>query len=380
MASKRDYYEVLGVARNASVDEISRAYRKLAIKYHPDSNPGDDDATNRFKEAAEAYEVLCDAAKRARYDQYGHAGVDQQGQHGFDNVEEIFEAFGDIFGEMFGGGGSRRRRVHKGADIRCEVEIDLAEAAKGTRRPIEFTRHSRCETCQGSGSRPGAAPQHCNRCGGRGRVVQSAGILRVQTTCPSCQGAGSVISDPCPQCSGQRFRQVRVRLEAHIPPGVDDGMHIALRGEGEPSPDGGPPGDCYCRVVVREHELFQRDGNDLFLQMPVTYTQAALGARLEVPTLDGRDQITVPAGTQSGEIFRIRGQGMPNPRGGPRGDLLVQAYVEVPKKLTSQQEKLLRELAQLENADVSPHRKTFLEKIRDYFSTHESNHHHEAGA
>ncbi|MDA0657923.1 MAG: molecular chaperone DnaJ [Planctomycetota bacterium] len=379
MASKRDYYEVLGVARGASDRDISNAYRKLAIRFHPDSNPGDADATAQFKEAAEAYEVLSDSAKRARYDQYGHAGLDGQSGQGFDNMEDIFEAFGDIFGGMFGGGGSRRRRAHKGADIRCEIEVELAEAARGTKRAIEFSRHIRCDSCQGSGSRAGATPQRCNRCGGQGRVVQSAGILRVQTTCPTCQGAGTIISDPCSSCSGQRFTKKRVSIEAQIPAGIDDGMHIALRGEGEPSPDGGPAGDCYCRVAVKAHPLFQRDGNDLFLQMPITYTQAVLGAKLEVPTLDGRDQLQVPAGTQSGEIFRIRTQGMPNPRGGPRGDLLVQAYVEVPKKLTPQQEKLLRDLAQLEHAEVTPQRKTFLEKLRDYFVSHEDNH-HTAGA
>ena len=374
MAGKRDYYDVLGVTQTASHQEIARAYRKLAIQFHPDSNPGDETAVLQFKEAAEAYEVLSDAQKRARYDQFGHAGVDGPGQAGFDNVEDIFDAFGDIFGSMFGGGGSRRRggrRVHRGADLQCHTEVTLEEAARGVTRSLQFYRHHPCDTCSGSGSRPGASPQTCQRCGGQGRVIQSAGILRVQTSCPTCQGRGTVISDPCGDCHGERFQKKSVTLDIRIPAGIDDGMQVRLSGEGEPSPDGGPAGDCYCRVSVTPHDLFEREGDELFLQMPITFTQAALGAELEIPKLDGRDELTVPAGSQSGDIFRLRGHGMPNPRNGQRGDLLVQIHVEVPRSLAPDQEKLLRQLAEMEHADVSPHRKSFLDKIKDYFVHHD---------
>lgn len=375
MAGKRDYYEVLGVSRTASAKEISSAYRRLALKYHPDSNPGDEDAVEKFKEAAEAYEVLGDPDKRARYDQYGHAGVDSQygGQPHFTDIEDIFEAFGGIFGDMFGGAHRRGgRRVRRGNDVRCDVTLDLAEAARGVTKTVEFMRRSRCEKCRGSGAAPGSQRETCRRCGGRGQVVQSAGILRVQTTCPTCQGEGTIVTDPCDECRGQGTVAGKVKLDVHIPAGIDDGMRVRLAGEGEPSPDGGPPGDCYCFVTVRKHKLFHRDGNHLVLQMPITYTQAALGATIEIPTLQGKDSLTVPPGTQSGEVFRLRGRGMPDPRGGGVGDLLVQTFVEIPKKLTPKQEKLLRELAELEEKHVTPHRKGFLEKLKDYFTGDES--------
>jgi len=370
MAQKRDYYEILGVKREASDKEIASAYRKLAVKYHPDSNPGDENATAKFKEAAEAYEVLCDAEKRARYDRYGHAGV--QGQHHeFQTAEDVFEIFGDLFGGgMFGdlfGGGRRGRRVRRGQDIRADVTLDLEEAAKGVKRTIDFNRHSQCDACDGAGAEPGSKKETCRRCGGQGQVIQSAGILRVQTTCPSCQGAGSVITNPCKKCGGSGFTAGRRTLEVHIPAGVDDGMQVRVQGEGEPSPQGGPPGDLYCFISVRRHKLFQRDGRNLILQFPITYSQASLGATLEVPTLNGRKELEVPKGTQSGELFRVRGAGMPDPRGGQTGDLVVQTFIEVPKKLTKRQEELLRELAEVEHTNVTPHRKSFLEKIRDYF-------------
>jgi len=372
MAAKRDYYEVLGVSRNATEKEVAAAYRKLAIRYHPDSHPGDADATEKFKEAAEAYEVLSDSDKRALYDQYGHAGLEAGGAapH-FTDVGDIFEAFGDLFGfgGFFGGGGGRRQhRQRRGADIRCDVTLELEEAAKGVSKTVEFSRSSRCETCQGTGSKPGSRPEVCRRCGGRGQVVQSAGILRVQTTCPYCHGAGSVITDPCSDCRGNGYVKQRVQLEVAIPAGIDDSMRVRLTGEGEPSPDGGPRGDCYCFVTVRPHKLFQRDGNHLLLRLPVTYSQAALGAKIEVPTLTGRAELEIPAGTQSGELFRLRSRGMPNVRGGAMGDLVVQTYIEVPKKLTPRQEELLRELAEVENSHVSPQRKSFLDKLTSYFT------------
>lgn len=377
MAAKRDYYEVLGVARSAAQQEIAAAYRKIAIKNHPDSNPGDEAATARFKEAAEAYEVLSDAEKRARYDRFGHAGIDGAagGAAHFTNVEDIIDAFGDIFGgglfgDIFGGGG-RRRRQRRGADVKCEVTLDLAEAAAGVTKTVQFERTRPCGTCHGSGSRPGSSPESCRRCAGRGQVVQSAGFIRVQTTCPTCHGAGSVIRDPCTQCRGRGYEAAAVELEVSIPAGVDTGMRVRLSGEGDPSPHGGPPGDCYCIINVREHSLFERDGANLFVQMPITYTQAVLGATIEVPTLNGREAVSIPPGTESGHVFQLRGRGMPDPRGGPKGDLVVRTYVEVPKKLAPRQEELLRELAELEETHVTPHRKSFLETLRDYFSTSE---------
>ncbi len=379
MATKLDYYEVLGVERTAAQAEISRAYRKLAIKYHPDSNPGDEDAVLRFKQAAEAYEVLSDPEKRARYDQFGHAGVEGGGRAHFHDVEDIMEAFGDIFGggifsDIFGRGGrpGGRRRVRKGADIQVKVALDLEEAATGVQREIQVDRRVVCKTCTGSGAKPGSQPEPCVRCGGVGQVVQQAGILRVQTTCPSCGGQGTIITDPCPDCRGNGFNTKRVSMQVAIPAGVDEGMRVRLAGEGQPSPDGGPPGDCYCHITIRKHKLFEREGDHLILKMPITYTQAVLGAEIEVPTLDGPATLTVPAGSPSSEVFKLRGKGMPDPHGRGHGDLYVQTYIEVPKKLSSKQEELLRELAEYEQSNVSPHHKSFLESIRDYlFSSSE---------
>lgn len=374
MASKRDYYEVLGVSKDASQKDIANSYRKLAMKFHPDANPGDQAATEKFKEAAEAYEVLSDAEKRARYDQFGHQGVDGSAPH-FTDVEEIFEAFGDIFsGGLFGDLFGRRRgkRQRRGADVRCDVSLDLEEAARGVTRAVEFMRSKRCATCQGTGAKPGSSPDSCRRCGGRGQVVQSAGFVRVQTTCPACHGAGSIISNPCDDCRGQGYVASKVKLDIAIPAGIDDGMRVRLPGEGEPSPDGGPAGDCYCFITVRPHSIFKRDGKHLVLHMPVTYPQATLGAALDVPTLAGRVEVTIPPGTQHGETFRLRGRGLPDPRGGGVvGDLIVQVYLEVPKKLTRQEEELLRQLAQIEETEVAPHRKSFLERLKDYFSPEE---------
>ncbi|MDG2385038.1 MAG: molecular chaperone DnaJ [Pirellulaceae bacterium] len=375
MSTKRDYYEVLGIIREASDREISVAYRQLAIKFHPDSNPGDEEATLLFKEAAEAYEVLSDGEKRSRYDRYGHAGVQNSGGHaGFDNVEDIFDAFGDlfggggVFGDIFGGGRGRGARRHRGNDVKCEVALTLNEAAQGVTKKVHFGRHEACESCRGSGSKPGASGETCRRCNGHGQVVQSAGILRVQTTCPTCHGAGKVISDPCDFCHGAGALANQVELEVAIPAGVDDGMRVRLSGEGEPSRDGGPPGDCYCLIRVKPHPLFKRDGSHLFVELPIAYTQAVLGADIEIPTLDGPDTLKVPAGTQSGEVFRLRQRGLSDPRGGAVGDLLVQAHVEVPKKLSEREEELLRELADLEHTNVSPRRKSFLDKLKDYLT------------
>jgi molecular chaperone DnaJ len=370
MAGKRDYYEVLGIDRSAADKAIADAYRKLAIKHHPDKNPGDEEAIVLFKEAAEAFEVLSDKDKRARYDRYGHAGVDGAGRGQFNDVNDIFSAFGDIFGDsafadLFGG---NRRRANKWADVRCDITLTLLEAAQGVTKTVEFERHETCPNCDGSGAKAGSSRQRCSYCGGRGQVLQSTGIFRVQSTCPSCRGAGSIIKDPCPACRGGGFVVRRVKREVQIPAGIDDQMRVRLPGEGEPSPNGGPRGDCYCFITVKEHSLFQREGAHLVVRMPIAYSQAALGATIEVPTLDGPHELKIPPGTQSGEVFKLRGRGMPSPRGRDVGDLLVQVNIEVPKVLGERHEELLRELAEQEHAHVSPHRKSFFEKVREYFA------------
>ncbi len=374
-ATKRDYYEVLGVSRTASLSEISKAYRRLAIKYHPDSNPNDEEAIAKFKECAEAYEVISDEQKRARYDKYGHAGVDGNAG-GFQDVGDIFEAFGDIFGgtifEDFFGGRSPRSRVRRGADVRCDVTLELEEAAAGCTKQVSLTRHDRCKTCHGTGAEPGSEPQICGRCRGQGQVVQATGILRVQTTCPQCRGNGKIITSPCHSCDGSGALPKEVLLEVQIPAGVDDGMRVRLAQEGQPSPDGGPPGDAYCFIRVRPHKIFKREGSDLIVQVPLSYCQAVLGTEIEIPTLNGKRTINVPHGTQSGEVFQLRGMGMPDPRSGLRGDLLVHTFVEIPKKVNAKQEELLRQLAELEDEHVTPHRKSFLDRVLHYFRLDEA--------
>lgn len=369
-ATKRDYYEVLGISRTASMAEVSKAYRRLAIKYHPDSNRDDEEAVSKFKECAEAYEVISDEQKRARYDKYGHAGIEGQAG-GFRDVGDIFEAFGDIFGgtifEDFFGGRSTRGRVRRGADVRCDVTLDLEEAAAGCRKKVALTRHDRCDTCHGSGAKPGSEPQVCSRCRGHGQVVQATGILRVQTTCPQCRGNGRVITTPCHDCDGSGAIPREVLLEVQIPGGVDDGMRVRMASEGQPSPDGGPAGDAYCFIHIRPHKIFKREGSDLIVQVPLSYSQAVLGTEIEIPTLSGKRAIDIPRGTQSGEVFQLRGMGMPDPRNGARGDLLVQSYVEIPKKVNAKQEELLRQLAELEEEHVTPHRQSFLERVLQYF-------------
>lgn len=372
MAAKRDYYEVLGVSRDASPEAIKKAYKKLALANHPDRNPGDDQAVERFKEAAEAFEILSDPQKRTLYDRFGHAGVSGAGRGpAFTDLDDIFEAFGDMFEGFgfFGGGGRRRRpRARKGASLRTSVTVDLLEAASGCSRQIEVQRHTQCAACTGTGAKPGTQPQSCDYCRGAGRIVQSQGFFRVQVTCPACHGDGRVIREKCEACGGTGLDTETVRLEVKIPPGVDNGMQLCLRGEGEPGTLSGPRGDLYVDLRVKEHPLFQRDGNHLTCHVPLTFTQAALGAELEIPTLEGRHALTMPPGTQPGEVFRLRGLGMPDPHGRRRGDLFVQVQVEVPKKLTPRQEELLRELAEEEHAHVSPHRKSFFEKLKEYFA------------
>jgi len=376
MADKHDYYEVLGVDRSASKDKIAEAYRKAALKHHPDRNPGDQEAVAKFKEAAEAFEVLSNDEKRAVYDRYGHAGLAGAGAgpREYADVNDIFSAFSDVFGDsLFGDlfGGHRRggRRVRKGADVRVDVELDLMEAAHGTTKTVEFERHQKCSTCGGSGAKPGTQPEVCRYCGGHGQVVQQAGFFSLQTTCPACQGRGSTIREACPTCRGTGFVGQKVTREVKIPAGIDSQTRLRLQGEGAPSPDGGPPGDVYCFITVKEHPLFQRDGQDLICRIPISYAQAALGATIDVPTLDGPEQMEIAAGTQSGEIFRRRGRGLPIPRHRGRGDLIVQVYIEVPKKLDAEHRRILRELAELESKHVTPERKSFFAQLKEYFQS-----------
>ncbi|HMO85113.1 MAG TPA: molecular chaperone DnaJ, partial [Lacipirellulaceae bacterium] len=360
MSAKRDYYEILGVERTASNGDIAAAYRKLAVKYHPDKNPGDQECLARFKECSEAFEVLHDSDKRSRYDRFGHAGLNGAGAGHFNDVEDIFSAFGDIFGDLFGGGGrGRSRRVRRGRDVRCELTLTLKEAAEGCHKTAEFQRDELCTRCDGSGAEPGSRRESCSYCGGRGQVIQQAGIVRMQTTCPACHGEGSSVDTPCRGCRGGGHVLKRVQAEADVPAGVDTGMQIRMSGQGEPSPNGGPPGDCYCVVAVLPHALFEREGQHLICRVPISYTQAALGATIEVPTLAGRGEVELPPGTQSGDVFRLRGKGLPDPRAAGLGDLLVQVSIDVPKRLTPEEQTLLRQLAELEHKHVAPERKSF---------------------
>ncbi len=373
MIDQRCYYEVLGVERTATSAQITAAYRKLAIRFHPDKNPGNEEAAVKFKEAARAFEVLSDEQMRVRYDRYGHAGVQGGGRHEFNDISDIFEAFGDLFGggmfgDTFGGGGRRRgSRARKGRDVACAVTLSLEEAARGTTRTVAFSRHEACATCDGSGAKKGTQPQPCDYCGGQGQVIQSAGVFRLQTTCPACRGAGSVIRDKCPACGGAGLTEEHVERKVTIPAGVDNDVRVRLAGEGEPGTHGGPPGDCYCSIVIEEHPFLVRDGRDLHVKVPVTFCQAALGATLDVPTLEGAKPIEIKRGTQPGEVIRVRGMGMPEIRGRGIGDLHVHVEVEVPKTLSAREEELLRELAAEEQKAVSPLRSSFFGRLAEYF-------------
>jgi len=371
MAEKRDYYEVLQVTRTATKIEIDRAYRKMAIKYHPDSNRDDPDASIKFKECSEVYEVLIDADKRTRYDQFGHAGLHGGGGGGgFQDFESFGDIFGDVLNDFFGGGRGRRgggTRKSRGQDVRCDVSLTLEEAARGVSKDIAFRRRSTCGSCDGSGAAAGSQPIVCATCGGRGQVIQSTGILRVQTNCPTCRGAGKTISSPCTGCRGSGLVTEKASITVDIPAGVDDGMRVRLKGEGEASPDGGPRGDCYCFITVKPHDLFRRDGTNLVLQFPISYAKAALGAEIEVPTLDGKTKLRIEPGTQSGTLFRIPGCGVVQPGGSRPGDLIVETVIEVPKKLSDSQAKLLRELAELDHESVLPAHKSFFEKLKNFF-------------
>jgi molecular chaperone DnaJ len=374
MSAKRDYYEVLGVSKSASAEEIKKAYKKLALKNHPDRNPGDAEAVERFKEAAEAYEVLSDDEKRSRYDRFGHEGVrgSAGGGQGFQDLNDIFSAFGGIFEEMFGGNGGRRggtrSQVLRGADLRTSITVDFIAAAKGHKTEIQIRRKKHCERCDGSGSEPGTTPERCDYCGGAGQVVQAQGFFRIQQTCPACRGTGKVIRHKCNSCYGSGREDETAEVLVQIPPGVDSSMQLRVAGEGEAGPNGGPRGDLYVDIRVREHSIFKRNGTHLYCRVPITYTQAALGATVEIPLIDGKQTLDLPAGTQPGETIRLRGQGLPDPRGGPPGDLHVEVQVLVPRTLSKEHEKQLRKLAETEQAEVHPHQKSWLEKLTEFFT------------
>jgi molecular chaperone DnaJ len=377
---KRDYYEVLSVTKTASGDEIKRSYRRLAMKYHPDRNDGDGkaEAELRFKECAEAYEVLSDEHKRARYDQYGHAGV--QGAHDFSHMDvgDIFSMFDDIFGGAFGGRGGARggggRGAHGGAqqrgfDLETQVELTLQDVAAGAERTIEFEKQDTCEKCSGTGAKPGSSPTVCPQCSGQGRVAQQGfgGMFRMVTTCPNCRGRGSIIKDPCPNCRGSGKQLKKQVVTVRIPAGVHEGQAVRIAGQGEPGTGGAPAGDLHCYISVKAHAIFTRHNNDLVCQVPISFSQAALGAMVEVPTLKGSDKLDLPAGTQHGEVFKIKGKGLPDIRTYRNGDQIVQILIEIPKKRTEQQKKLLREFADTEDnsASVMPQKKSFMEKLKE---------------
>lgn len=376
--AKRDYYEVLGVDRKAGADDIKRAYRKLAIKYHPDKNPGNKDAEAKFKECAEAYEVLSDPKKRQQYDQFGHEGLRGFGVHDYShmNVQDIGDMFGDMFGDLFGDLFGRRgrraagpRAPSRGYDLETAVELTLEEVNKGTEKTIEFTRQDTCTECGGAGTAKGKSPSRCSTCGGSGQVQRAGlgGFFQMVSTCPKCQGTGQVITDPCRKCRGTGTTPKKRTLSVKIPPGVHEGQGVRVSGEGEPGRYGGPRGDLYCYVRVKAHPFLMRNGSDLVVTVPLSFTQLSLGTTIDVPTLNGTRQLKIPPGTQHANLFRIRGQGLPDLRTGGKGDLLVQVAVEIPKHLTAEQEKLLREYAQIEEKQVNSESKTFFEKIKKHF-------------
>jgi molecular chaperone DnaJ len=369
MTSKRCYYEVLSVSRDADEETLKKAYRTLAMKYHPDRNPGDAEAQVKFKEAAEAFEVLRDPQKRARYDRYGHAGLDGMPTHEFANAESVMDMFGDLFGELFGGG-RRQRGPRRGADLQIAFEIDLVEAYRGVERTLSIPRQEPCGECGGSGAKPGSQPARCNRCGGHGVVIQGQGFFRIQQTCAACRGQGAVITDPCRTCRGSGHKQVNREVRVALPPGIDEGMSVRVTGEGEAGDRGAPAGDLYCHIRIRPHPLFSRNNLDLHCEVPITFAQAALGGTLEVPTLEGKYcTATLARGTQTGDEIRISGKGMPHVRGGRPGELVVHLRVVTPRNLTRRQEELLRELAEIEGKHVSQERKSFLDRVVAFFTS-----------
>ena len=343
--SKRDYYEVLGVAQNADEKEIKKAYRRIAMKFHPDRNSDDPKADDKFKEATEAYEVLTNAEKRAAYDRFGHAGVDGSAGGGGFSEGGFSDIFGDVFGDIFGGGGGGRSRggPQRGSDLRYTLDISLEDAVFGKTVEIKVPTLQSCDVCDGSGAKPGTSVKTCSTCGGAGQVRMQQGFFQVQQTCPSCRGQGKVVSDPCTSCRGQGRVERSKTLSVKVPPGVDTGDRIRLSGEGEAGPNGGPNGDLFVEMSVRKHAIFDRDGKDLHCDAPITFSDAALGGELEVPTLEGRVKLKIPEGTQTGKLFRLRGKGVKPVRGGSVGDLLCRVVVETPVQLTKKQKELLQQ-------------------------------------
>nr|WP_321514196.1 molecular chaperone DnaJ [uncultured Pseudodesulfovibrio sp.] len=366
--SKRDYYEVLGVDRSASQDEIKSAYRKKAFKYHPDRNQDDPEAEPKFKEAAEAYEILGNGEKRQAYDRFGHEGVNGNGFSGFSSNEDIFGAFSDIFGEVFGfssagRGGANRPRA--GSDLRYNLEISFRDAAKGAEVDIQIPVEVTCEECDGTGAAPGSSPETCPQCGGSGSMQQSQGFFRISVTCPHCQGAGQIITDPCDECMGRGSVIQDKDLKVRIPAGVDNNSRLRLRGEGEAGMFGGPPGDLYVVIRVTSDDVFERQGQNLIISREISMVEAALGHRMEVPTLDDPVNLDIPSGTQSGEVFRLRGLGMPHLGSTHNGDLLVEIKVKTPTRLNSRQEELLKEFAEIEASKLSTKAKGFFKKAKE---------------
>lgn len=366
--AKRDYYEILGVERGVSAADLKKAYRRVAMKYHPDRNPDDASAEEKFKEASEAYEILSDEQKRAAYDQYGHAGVDQQSGMGGGGYSNFSDIFGDVFGDIFGGGRGRGGPA-RGSDLRYTLDLSLEEAVKGTTVQIKVPTLVSCKTCSGSGAKPGSKPVTCTTCGGHGQVRMQQGFFSVQQTCPNCRGRGTIISDPCKSCHGQGRTEETKTLSVKVPAGVDTGDRIRLSGEGEAGADGGPSGDLYVQVSVRKHEIFQREGADLYCEVPIDFVDAALGGELEVPTLDGRVKLKVPAETQTGKLFKLRGKGVTPVRGGAQGDLLCRVVVETPVNLTSKQKEMLRDFqASLKGGKYSPKQSSWFNGVKKFFN------------
>ena len=373
--SKRDYYEVLGVDKGASERDIKKAYKRLAMKYHPDRTQGDKDMEEKFKEIQEAHEILTDSQKRAAYDQYGHAGVDpNRGGAGFGGGADFGDIFGDVFGDIFGGGGrgGRQSRARQGADLRYNLEMTLEEAVKGKSVEIRVPTLVECETCDGSGAKKGTTPTTCPTCHGNGQVQMRQGFFAVQQTCPTCSGKGKIISDPCNDCHGQGVKEKTKTLSVKVPAGVDTGDRIRLTGEGEAGQNGAPPGDLYVQVHVKEHDIFVRDGNNLYCEVPISFTRAALGGDVEVPTLDGKVKLKITAETQTGRMFRLRGKGVKSVRSGSVGDLMCKVVIETPVNLKAKQKALLEELEASmgsgdEAAKFRPKEKGFFDGVKKFF-------------
>src|SRR6185369_4856231 len=369
--SKRDYYKVLDVARTATEVEIKKSYRRLAMKYHPDRNPNDHEAEEKFKECKEAYEVLTDEQKRAIYDQHGHEGLAaRSGGGGFSAADAFSDIFGDVFGDIFGGGRRGGRQVFRGADLRYDLELDLEQAVFGHESEVEFTTLGECEPCKGSGAEPDSKTVPCETCHGSGQVRMQQGIFAVQQTCPRCKGRGQVITEPCDHCLGQGRIRKKKNLAVKVPAGVDNGDRIRLAGEGEAGRNGGPPGDLYVEIRVREHAIFERDGSHLSCEVPVSFATATLGGTVEVPTLGGNVDLKVPAETQSGRVFRLREKGVKPVRGGPTGDLFCRVVLETPVNLTDEQKTLLRKLDESmhsSNRNHSPRQHSWLDGVKRFF-------------